>query len=113
MFGESVIIPVSAWLRLQFDLLEAFVANAVTVPQQLLLQWPHKLSNYYKPIYDGKFISVSLSRWCRFSQVVNGHTMAMPSQPRPNFGMGRYSFTIDVPHVYIGPHKSGHLYSIN
>ena len=112
-FGDSVVFPVSAWLRMQLNILETFVARSVNVPQQLLLQWSHKLNHYYKPIYDGKYLSLSLSKWCRFTQSVNGQTIALPSFPRPNLGMGRYSITLDVPHVYIGPHKSGHLYSIN
>ena len=112
-FGDCVVIPVSTWFRAQLDILETFVARSVNVPEQLLLQWSHNMNHYYKPIYDGKYLSLSLSKWCRFTQNVNGQTIALPSFPRPNLGMGRYSITLDVPHVYIGPHKSGHLYSIN
>ena len=87
------------------------MTSFVTIPQQLMLQWPHKLLNYYKPIYEGKNLAITLSKWCRFTQTVNGKTTSVP--PLSHLGPGRYSFVIDVPHVYIGPHKSGHLYSLN
>ena len=110
-FGDSVIVPVTPWLRSHLNLIETFVTSFVTVPQQLMLQWPHKLLNYYKPIYEGKNLAITLSKWCRFTQTVNGKTSSV--QPLSQLGPGRYSFVIDVPHVYIGPHKSGHLYSLN
>ena len=113
IFGDSVVIPVSPWLRSMFNLLDTFVSNAVTVPQQLLLQAPQLVHPCYKPIYNGSYISIALSKWCRFTQTVNGCTTSVPSNPLPTLGMGRYSFTLDVCHVYMGPHKSGHLYSIN
>ena len=111
LYGDSVLVPVSDRLRHQFEMINDFVRNTVLIPNELSLQWSASLSCYYKPIYEGKNIFISLSKFCRFTQEVNGRVMDLPSQPRPNLGVGRYVFTIDVPYVYIGPHKSGHLYT--
>ena len=90
-----------------------FVEGNVRLPNELTLQWSANVPSFYKPIYAGHNIFISLSKYCRFTQEVNGNLIDLPSQPRPNFGRGLYTFTIEIPSVYIGPHKSGHLYTTN
>ena len=113
MYGDAVLVPVSQWLRHQIDVINKFVEDNVRVPNDLTLNWAASVTSYYKPIYNGNNIFIPMSKYCRFTQDVNGNLIDLPSQPRPNFGRGRYQFTIEVPDVYMGPHKSGHLYTTN
>lgn len=113
MYGDAVLVPVTQWLREQFAILDTFLERNVRLPNELTLRWSASLPGYYKSIYNGNNIFIFMSKYCRFTQEVNGNLIDLPSQPRPNFGKGRYAFTIEVPDVYIGPHKSGHLYSPN
>ena len=111
--GDSVLVPVTNWLQHQFSILDMFVCENVTVPHELRQQWSFQTDDLYTPIYKGRNICIQLSRFCRFTQSVNGQFTDLPCQPRPKFGVGRYTYTIEVPNVYIGPHKSGHLISLN
>ena len=113
MYGDAVLVPLSNWLKHQFNIIDTFVEGNVRLPNELTLQWSANVAGYYKPIYSGQNIFISMSKYCRFTQDVNGTLIDLPSQPRPNFGRGSYTFTIEVPSVYIGPHKSGHLYTTN
>ena len=49
---------------------------------------------------------VSLSTWCNVMQE-NPATDTVTSDPLENLGQGTYSITIEVPYIYIGPHKRG------
>ena len=111
MYGDAVLVPVSKWLKQQFELINMFVERNACIPNELSMQWSVNLPSYYKPIYDGHNIFISMSKFCRFTEEVNGNLIDLPCQPRPNFGKGLYSFTIEVPYVYIGPHQAGHLYT--
>ena len=113
MYGDAVLVPISKWLRQQIDIINKFMEENVRIPNELKQQWLVSMLSYYKPIYNGNNIYIPMSKYCRFTQDVNGNLIDLPSQPRPNFGRGRYQFTIEVPEVYMGPHKSGHLYTTN
>ena len=110
--GESVIVPVENWLRHQFSILDIFISENVTVPPELRRHSAVPDENLYKDIYNGKNLCMKLGRFCRFTQMVGDQLVDIPCIPRPNFGVGRYSFSIEIPYVYIGPHKSGALYSL-
>ena len=109
--GESIILPVSSWLRHQFNILDLFALEVVTVPDDLRRHWQAK-ENMYKAIYNGKNICVKLSQFCRFTQTVDGQVVDVPCNPRPRFGHGRYSYTLEIPSFYMGPHKAGEMYSL-
>ena len=112
--GESVLIRVEPWLRCQLDIIENFVSQHVLIPKELLNSWPAKLESYYKPLFNGSYMYIQVGKFCTFTRSVpNSNYCVIPSVPRPEFGEGKYSFTIEVPQVYLGPHKDGSLFSIN
>ena len=112
--GESVLIPISSWMRQQLNILDCFLKDNVVIPQDLLSKWPFKADSFYKPIYNGRNMQIVLCKYCRFTQAVGDELVIdVPCKPRPNFGHGLYSFTVELPHVFIGPHKTGFLYSVN
>lgn len=112
--GYSLLIPISLWTRQQFDIIEEYIRKTVKVPSDLLQMWPDKRLDYYKSLYRGNNMYINLGR---FYKVTKAKTLSIvesvPSQPLPDFGKGLYSFQIEIPQVYIGPHKDGHLFSIN
>ena len=112
--AHSVIVPVDNWLRQQLNIIEDYVVSQVEVPTSLVNAWPFKCANMYKPFYAGQEVYFMLGKYCTFTQgpTVEGSKI-LPSSTLPCLGSGLYSFTIEVPNVYIGPHKEGYLYSVN
>ena len=110
---ESVLVPISSWVREQLNIIETFVRDHVVIPNELISQWPYRGDSFYKPMHDGRNMFMQLGLKCSYSSVTDGNMTYFPAPERPNFGVGRYSFMIEVPHVYIGPHKDGFLYSVN
>ena len=109
---DALLIPLTSWLRQQLTILNDFVRVNVQLP------WEFQDSNVpieslFKPAYDGKSIFIMMSYKCSTSVKVNGVLcQGAPTQRRPQFGYGRYSFSIDIPSVYIAHHKNGQAYSI-
>ena len=57
---------------------------------------------------------ITVGRYCKFTQSVGDSNLCeVPSKLRPVFGRVNYSFSIEIPSVYIGPHKDGYLISLN
>ena len=109
---DALLIPLTSWLRQQLTILNDFVRVNVQLP------WEFQDSNVpieslFKPAYDGKSIFIMMSYKCSTSVKVNGVLcQGAPTLRRPQFGYGRYSFSIDIPSVYIAQHKNGQAYSI-
>ena len=84
------------------------------LPPKLVESWPFNLAHFYKPFYQGKMMCVALGKYCIFTQGATvPDSKRIMSSSTPSLGGGLYSFTIEFPHVYIGPHKEGYLYSVS
>ena len=69
-------------------------------------------SGNYKPLYKGDRIMLNFSRWCKYEKLLPDGTR----QPMPEgttLGSGMYSISINVSHVYFGPHKNGESHSVS
>ena len=112
-FGNSVSfrLPITAWLRKQLDIIEEFVRDNID-----LASLPASSSTktfVYKPLWRGHQMFVNVSPRCSF-QYYNSSTAELQSADLSSMhGKGRYSFTISVPYIYIGPHKKGEDYSLS
>ena len=111
--SESVLVPISSWVREQLNIIEAFVRDHVVIPNELISQWPYRGDSFYKPIHDGRNMFMQIGLRCCYTTDLGCNTTSFPTYRRPTFGPGRYIFTFEVPHIYIGPHKDGFLYSVN
>ena len=57
-------------------------------------------------------MSINIGKFCIFTQGLDDFSSAqLQTPPLPQFGCGSYSFTIEIPNIYVGPHKAGALYS--
>ena len=110
---ESVLVPIAPWVREQLNIIEAFVRDHVMIPNELLSNWPYQGESLYKPMHDGRNMFMPVGLKCVYTTDLGCNTTSFPTYRRPQFGAGRYIFTFEVPHVYIGPHKDGFLYSVN
>ena len=106
---RSLNIPVSAWVREQLNLLEKFVEENVTIPEDVkkALGEPK-----YKELWDRERMYIGASNWCKYYRCEGNSFDAKPVSPDSWFGHGTYKFYIEVPYVYIGPHKNGSSFSL-
>ena len=112
--GYSLYVPVTPWLRQQLSLIDAYVDKNVTINSELLQAWPEKRLSYYKPFYHGEKLYMLLGNYCKFTEATSeSDYKIIQSPPLPDLGSGLYSFHIEIPQVYIGPHKDGNLISVN
>ena len=112
-FDKSVSfsIPVTLWLRRQFNIIEQFVKDNVD-----LASLPSCSSNkdfVYKPLWHGHSMYVSVSPACTFHRFNSPPGELQPVDMSLIHGRGKYSFTIALPYIYIGPHKKGEDYSLS
>ena len=110
--GAAVRMTVSPWLRQQFNMIDAFVKDAVTIPTPLLKKWgKHPYS--YKPICQDKDLFMIMSPTCRLTQDTEDGVVELSMNSYPVLSEGWMSLTLDFEHVYIGWHRSSCLYSVN
>ena len=107
---QSALIPVESWLREQLNILERFVVDNVSIPEDV--PKPTGIQTLYKSLWGSKNMYITLSKWCNFFQFKEGSGGYEPLTSSSNFGRGTYNVSIEVPYVYIGPHKDGHCYSL-
>ena len=70
------------------------------------------VSQTYKPLWLKDAMYVNISKWCRFETVhFNGTRTLLPQGTV--LGKGTYSVTLQVSHVYVGPHKGGETFSLS
>lgn len=107
--GISYRVPVEAWLRSQLDIIEHFAQQNVNLS---CLDPPPK-SAVYKPLWRGNSMYIHVAPWCNFlrQSFVDGvyETVSRDTQ----FGRGTFTVSLEVPHIYIGPHKNGENYSLS
>ena len=112
-FGKCVSfrLPITEWLRKQLDIIEEFVGENVD-----LASLPESVANktyVYKPLWRGPQMYVTVSPHCTFHCVDNATGELQSSSLSNMCGKGTYTFTLSVPHIYIGPHKKGEDYSLS
>ena len=108
---QSVLIPTQGTLRTQLNVLETFATTHVTIPPALSPLANSKVP-LYKALWQQDNMYVSLSPWCDFylfNQSISQYTKITSKGP---FGKGVYNVTFEVPYIYLGEHKDGHLYSL-
>jgi hypothetical protein len=109
----SMIIPVDAWLRRQLTTYQNFVVSNVVIP----LDVPQTSEGTYvfKPLLEEntKQIFVSVSKWCKIFKFESTTGVYIRQEKFSQFEKGSFNVTIDVSHVYIGPHKGGHTFSLS
>lgn len=109
--NKAILIPTEGNLRAQLNVLEHFVCSNVTLPSGLKRPEDQKVQ-LYKALWQQDNMYVSVSPWCEYYQFnpeLNAYTRMSEQGP---FGKGSYHMTVEVPYVYIGEHKGGHLFSL-
>ena len=106
----SLAIPIDSWTRTQLNTLEDFALGHVIIPDDVVA--PAGASRDYRPIWPHPVAFVMCSQWCNYfwRNPETGHCTSVTPEhlTRP----GLYSFSIEVPYVYIGPHKGGERFSL-
>ena len=97
----SVLVPVDPWLRQQFDVTETFMRKHLADQTEAPLH-----NAVYKPLWDGNMMFVRVARWCQIHQR-NPETRQYNVTELKTLSRGTYNITIEVPYLYIGPHKNG------
>ena len=109
-FGKYMKLPVSKWLRKQFDTVEEYVTLNISLPQLLKWQARDEKDTPYKAIWDGDSIMISVSKWCKVLQSEKGELTEIDASQIAN---GTCEVFIPVEGIYFGPHKDNKLASIS
>ncbi len=106
---HSILIPVVPWLRQQLNAIETFAQANADVSK---LNLPAGKKATYKPLWKGDMMYIRVSRWCQiFKQnLETGEFDSVDISTR--FGQGTYSVMIEVPYIYLGPHRKGENFSL-
>ena len=110
--GAAVRMTVSPWLRQQFNIIDAFVKDAVTIPTALLEKWGNRPYSY-KPLCQDKDLFMIMSPTCRLTQDTEDGVVELSMNSYPALSEGWMSLTLDFDQVYISWHRSSCLYSVN
>ena len=102
--GYSVLIPIDPWLRAQLNIAEEFVQKNVASDSS-------GVKPVYKPLWDGPMMYVRVASWCQIYRRLFGTPQYERIDDMKTIGRGLYSITIELPYIYIGPHKNGEHYS--
>lgn len=107
----SMLVPVDDWLRRHLEILQRFVVSHTTIPSTLPRS---KEGNYlFKPLLERDSIMISLSKWCRIFKFDDSKGAYVRVDKFSQFAKGNFSANIEASHVYIGPHKGGHHFSLS
>lgn len=109
--GYSVIVPICDTVRADLDVVEYFVKENTCIPSELLNLWPVKRLSFYKPLFRGSAMCIKLGKYCTFYNCNLRQNCSVNDLPQ--FGAGQYSFSIEIPNVYYGPHRDDYLCSLN
>lgn len=107
--GHSCQIPIDAWLRTQLDTVEQFVQNKVDLS---CLDPPPKIVSY-KPLWRGNQMFIHLAPWCNILKQTLLEGFFETVGPTAEFGPGRFHISLELSHIFIGPHKNGEHYSLS
>ena len=101
-------MPLSPVLTSDLLKIKNFVSDHIVIPEDVR-DHPYKK---LKAVYLGKDVFITMSKWCSLFKFVNGHN-AYECITENDFGKGEYYVTIEVSHVYIGPHQNGENCSLS
>ena len=108
--NRSLLVPVAPWLRSQLNVVESFARENVNFPSKFLSSGERTV---YKPLWNGDMMYIQISNYCQmFRQAPMSNQCDAINLDTP-LGRGTYNVTIEVPYVYIGPHKKGENFSLN
>ena len=100
--ARSLSLPLSPELKSDLLKIQNFVSEKIVIPSDVH-DSPHRK---LKAVYLGDELFLTMSKWCSFFKLVNGRN-AYECITENDFGKGEYFVTIEVSHVYIGPHQNG------
>ena len=104
--NHSALIPIDAWIRQQLNVAEKFatqnVANHSADPTQNMI---------YKRLWDGDMMFIRVASWCQIFRK-NTESGQYEAVDLKALGRGTYNITIEVPYIFIGPHKNGEDFSL-
>lgn len=107
----AMIVPLDNWLSDQLSVLQKFVVENVRIPADVPQT---KEGNYvFKPLFNRESIMVALSKWCKIYKFDEGVGAYERVENFTQFGKGNFSVQIEASHIYIGPHKGGHNFSLS
>lgn len=107
----SLLIPTQGTLRTQLNILESFATKNVSFPAGLT-QSPECKAPLYKALWQADKMFVALSPWCDFYTFNTSNEEYSKTTSKGPFGKGIYHVTLEVPYIYLGDHKDGHLFSL-
>lgn len=107
----SLTVPIDSWTRSQLNTLECFVQCNVVIPEDVLA--PAGSSRDYRPMWPYPVTFILCSQWCNYYWKNPETGMCRSVSPEQLTQPGLFSFSIEVPYVYIGPHKGGERYSLS
>ena len=110
--GEAIYVPISPWLRQQFDIIDDYVRDHVIIPDALLAKWPYG-DHRFKAIWESHHLYLIINESCYITQDTKDGVIELPTTSQPTLGEGVYSLTLEFPHVYIGWHDNDAVYSVN
>ena len=106
----SFSLPIAPWLRKQLNIIETFVQEGADLSD---LPSSSEKDSVYKPLWKGERMYIPVSPLCTFARR-NSKTGVMETVDRDSLGdNGKYTISLQVSYVYIGPHKKGEDFSLN
>ena len=111
-YGEFAVIPMSAFLREQLNIIEEFVTVHMDIPTILSIGWKARndQDSIYKKLWEGDRLAIPLSHWCGYFKQVGNQTI--PIQ-RTDLAEGLWNVTFSVSGLYYGYHKDNKLVSLS
>jgi len=107
----SLSVPIDSWTRSHLNALESFVQQNVVIPQDVLA--PAGSRRDYRPLWPYPMTFLICSQWCNYYWRNPQTGTCRSVSPEQLTQPGLFSFSIEVPYVYIGPHKGGERYSLS
>ena len=106
--AHSLCLPLSPVLKSDLTKIQNFISDRIVIPEDVI-DYPNKK---LKPTFVGDDLFITMSKWCSLFKFVNGRN-AYECITENDFGKGEYYVTIEVSHVYIGPHQNGENCSLS
>lgn len=99
---KMLILPLSPQLKEVLDKISTIAFEKTIIPNGVDGSPERK----FKPLYLDDSLFLPCSKWCKFYKLVdsvNPYTVIKEEE----LGKGEYSVTLEVSHIYIGPHRKG------
>ena len=106
--ARTLAMPLSPVLKSDLVKIQNSVSDRIVIPEDVI-HYPHRK---LKAVYLGDSMFITLSKWCNVFKFVDGRN-AYECIDVDDFGKGEYFVTLEVSHVYIGPHQNGENCSLS